>query len=98
MRWIAVLLIGGSLFVTGCGSSSSHEVEPGKPVSWLKGHATVVPIHSALVFLDKSFSPEQLSALEKVLGKPIVNHSVFLAPKRFKALCDTGNLPASVCP
>lgn len=98
MRWIVALLIGGSLFVAGCGNSTPHEVESGKPVPWLKGHAKVVPIHSAIVFLDKSFSPEQLSLLEKVLGKPIVNRSVVLAPKRFNALCDTGNIPASVCP
>lgn len=98
MRWITILLIGGSLFATGCGGSASHDVEPGTPVSWLKGHAKVIPIHSALVFLDKSFSTEQLATLEKILGKPIVHHSVFLAPKRFSALCDTGNLPASACP
>ncbi len=92
----AALVVALALAAGGCGGSSVHSST--QPVHWLKGHATIIPLHSAFIAV-KGLDPEQQHIVRFILGaKKVGAGSYYLPPKQYAANCAAGSLPSSICP
>ncbi len=93
MKGRAALVALAGMLLVGCGGETKDSTEP---VTFLKGHVTIVPLRSAFIAIHDS-TPQQERAIQYLLSaKKVAEGSYYLPPKQLRADCEAG-VCAALC-